>query len=185
MAILVIVFVRERCTIAPPFLPGDIWAFRFIKDSAFVACACAVGTPVCLLFKKGASRAKIERRTRGRRITLRVCYCFAVCRTGQLDFRLRTIGSKWKRATFGNWEARPYFRDRDRHLVELRQPGTLVSLLRNCGESSFNNENIAVKKSQSRKWGTIETSRAQRLARKSSTRIQVSTLRLLDCLLSS
>jgi catechol 2,3-dioxygenase-like lactoylglutathione lyase family enzyme len=102
----------------------ETFGFRVISEFGDRGCAMDAGThQVLLLFKKGASR-KMQSPHDGDG-ELHVAFAIPADELANWESWLRTRGialeekRKWK---LGGWSL--YFRDPDRHLVELATPGT-------------------------------------------------------------
>jgi len=102
----------------------ETFGFRVIKEFGERGCAMQAGEcQVLLLFKKGASRA-IESPHDGDG-ELHIAFAIPSAEIGQLGAWLQTrgIAVEEKRTwELGGWSL--YFRDPDRHLIELATPGT-------------------------------------------------------------
>jgi catechol 2,3-dioxygenase-like lactoylglutathione lyase family enzyme len=102
----------------------EIFGFRVIKELGERGCAMQAGErQVVLLFKKGASRS-IQSPHDGDG-ELHVAFAISSAELANWESWLRTRGIEVEEKR--NWElggSSLYFRDPDRHLVELATPGT-------------------------------------------------------------
>ena len=103
---------------------AETFGFRVIVDFGERGCAMHAGTrQVLLLFKKGASRA-IETPHDGDG-ELHLAFAIASAELANWELWLQTkeiVVEEKKKWELGGWSL--YFRDPDRHLLELATPGT-------------------------------------------------------------
>jgi len=102
----------------------EVFGFSMINDFGERGCAMQAGPhQVLLLFKKGASRAITSPHDGDGELHLAFAIPFAELGNWELWLEQRGIAVEEKRKwDLGGWSV--YFRDPDRHLLELATPGT-------------------------------------------------------------
>ncbi len=102
----------------------DIFGFRLMADFGERGCALAAGTrQVLLLFKKGASRAILSPHDGDGELHLAFAIAAAELSAWEVWLARHAIEVEEKR-TWDRGGQSIYFRDPDRHLLELATPGT-------------------------------------------------------------
>ena len=102
----------------------ETFGFRVISEFGERGCAMQAGThQVLLLFKKGASRATQSPHDGDGELHIAFAIPFAELANWESWLQTRGIALEEKRTwELGGWSL--YFRDPDRHLVEVATPGT-------------------------------------------------------------